>query len=203
MAKYAYARAGSRDASFAKQLQSFALFGVPKENTFVDEDVGICAAYGRLLEVLKSDDLLVIKSLSALGDDYGSISAEWSRLAVSKGADICVIDMPALDTRKGESREAVSAAVMQVLGFCTEREQRNRALQAKGIEAAKERGVKFGRPATQYSEEFLTAIQQFKTGEITLKQALALTGMKQSNFYYHLHKWEQGAVNRLQDSAHD
>ena len=190
MAKYAYARAGRREASLAKQLQSFALFGVPKENTFVDEDVGICTAYNRLLDVLRSGDLLVIKSLSALGDDYGSISAEWSRLAVSKGADICVIDMPALDTRKGESREAVSAAVMQVLGFCTEREQRNRALQAKGIEAAKERGVKFGRPATQYSEEFLTAIQQFKTGEITLKQALALTGMKQSNFYYHLHKLE-------------
>ena len=188
MAKYAYARTGRREASLAKQLQSFALFGVPKENTFVDEDVGICTAYGRLLDVMKRGDLLVIKSLSALGDDYGSISAEWSRLAVSKGADICVIDMPALDTRKGESREAVTAAVMQVLGFCTERERRNRALQAKGIEAAKERGVKFGRPATQYSEEFLTAIQQFKAGEITLKQALALTGMKQSAFYYHLHK---------------
>ena len=191
MAKYAYARAGRREASLAKQLQSFALFGVPKENTFVDEDVGIFIAYNRLLDVLRSGDLLVIKSLSALGDDYGSISAEWSRVAVAKGAYICVIDMPALDTRKGESREAVSAAVMQVLGFCTERERRNRALQAKGIEAAKERGVKFGRPATQYSEEFLTAIQQFKADEITLKQALALTGMKQSNFYYHLNKWEQ------------
>ena len=77
---------------------------------------------------------------------------------------------------------------MQVLDFCTERERRNRALQAKGIEAAKERGVKFGRPATQYSQEFLTAIQQFKAGKITLKQALTLTGMKQSAFYYHLKK---------------
>ena len=186
--KYAYARASQRGTSIGKQLQSFARFGVPKENTFVDEGVGICAAYGKLLDVLKRGDLLVIKSLSALGDDYGSISTEWSRLVGAKGADICVIDMPALDTRLGASREAVSAAVVQVLDFCTERERRNRALQAKGIEAAKERGVKFGRPATQYSEEFLNAVRRFKAGEITLKQALALTGLKQSAFYYHLHK---------------
>ena len=192
--KYAYARAVRNGTSLNRQLQAFARFGVPKEQTFVDGSEGVCAAYAKLLDVLNSGDLLIIKSLSALGDDYGSISAEWSRLVGAKGADICVIDMPALDTRNGESREAVSAAVAEVLDFCTERERRNRALQAKGIEAAKERGVKFGRPSTQYSEEFLDAVRRFKAGEITLKQALALTGMKQSNFYYHLHKLEQCAT---------
>ena len=63
-------------------------------------------------------------------------------------------------------------------------------MQAKGIEAAKQRGVKFGRPAKQYSEEFIDAVKRFKAGEITLKQALAFTGMKQSSFYYHVHRLE-------------
>ena len=43
------------------------------------------------------------------------------------------------------------------------------------LEAAKERGVKFGRPATQYDEEFLDVVRRFKSGEIILKQVLALT----------------------------
>lgn len=191
--KYAYARASRMSASLGRQLQSFARFGVPKENTFIDERAGACEAYAKLLDVLQRGDLVVIKSLSALGDDCGSISTEWSRLVGAKGADICVIDMPALDTRLGSDRDVVSSAVVQVLDFCTERERRNRALQAKGIEAAKERGVKFGRPATQYSEEFLDAVRRFKSGEITLKQALALTGMKQSAFYYHLKKLKESA----------
>ena len=198
MVKYAYARASQRGTSLAKQLQSFALFDVAKGNTFVDEGIGTYAAYAKLLDVLNSGDLLIIKSLSALGDDYGSISTEWSRLVGAKGADICVIDMPALDTRLGENREVVSAAVVQMLDFCMERERRNKTLQTKGIEAAKERGVKFGRPPTKYSEEFLDAVRRFKSGEISLKQALALTGMKQSNFYYHLNKLKGYGVNAVE-----
>ena len=64
-------------------------------------------------------------------------------------------------------------------------------MQAKGIQSAKERGVKFGRPTKQYSDEFIGAVKRFKAGEITLKQALAITGMKQSSFYYHIKRVER------------
>ena len=188
MAKYAYTRALQKGQSLNKQIQSFSQFGVLRENIFTDEQPNVYGAYGELLQILKRGDLLVIKSLSALGDGYGGIATEWSRITGSVGADICVLDMPALDTRLGSSREVVSSAVIQILNFCNERARKQSTLQAKGIQAAKQRGVKFGRPPKKYSDEFISAARRFKSGEITMKQALLLTGMKQSSFYYHVKK---------------
>ena len=191
MAKYAYARALQKGQSLNKQIQSFSQFGVSRGNIFTDEQPNAYGAYGELLQILKRGDLLVIKSLSALGDGYGGIATEWSRITGSIGADIYVIDMPALDTRSASDREVISAVVVQLMNFCNERARKQSTLQAKGIQAAKQRGVKFGRPPKKYSDEFIEAARRFKSGEITMKDALVLTGMKQSSFYYHIHKLEE------------
>ncbi len=190
MVRYAYARATNGGQSVLRQIQSFSQFGVEKAEIYADEKLNTRTAYGDLLQILKEGDLLVIKSLTALADGYDGMATEWTRIT-SLGVDICVADMPAVDTRRGENRGTVIAAVAQMLSFCAEKERAHSTLQAKGIEAAKQRGVKFGRPAKQYSEEFIDAVKRFKAGEITLKQALALTGMKQSSFYYHVHRLER------------
>lgn len=189
MARYAYARATNGGQSVLRQIQCFSQFGVEKAEIYADEKLNTRTAYGDLLQTLKEGDLLVIKSLTALADGYDGMATEWTRIT-SLGVDICVADMPAVDTRRGENRGTVIAAVAQMLSFCAEKERAHSTLQAKGIEAAKQRGVKFGRPAKQYSEEFIDAVKRFKAGEITLKQALAFTGMKQSSFYYHVHRLE-------------
>ena len=190
MAKYAYARTLNGGQSLGKQIQAFAQFGVEKSAIYADEKLNTRTAYGELLQVLKKGDLVVIKSLSALSDSYEGMATEWTRLT-SLGTDVCVADMPALDTRIGENRDAIAAAVGQLLNFCAEKERSHSALQAKGIQSAKERGVKFGRPTKQYSDEFIGAVKRFKAGEITLKQALAITGRKQSSFYYHIKRVER------------
>lgn len=187
MAKYAYARALQKGQSLNKQIQAFSQFGIQRADVFSDEQPNQRTEYGKLLDILKRGDLLVIKTLTALGDNYGAIATEWSRITGILGAGICVLDMPALDTRLGSSMEVVSSAVVQLLNFCDEKARKQSALQAKGIQSAKQRGVKFGRPPKKYSDEFVDAARRFKSGEITMKQALVLTGMKQSSFYYHLH----------------
>lgn len=194
MAKYAYARTLQKGQSLNKQLQAFAQFGVPKSNIYVDEKVGTSTSYGELLQVLKRGDLLIIKTLTALGDSYGAISTEWTRLTGSMGADIYVVDMPALDTRVGSDRAIVSSAVVQLLNFCDEKARNQSALQAKGIQSAKQRGVKFGRPTKQYSNEFINIVCKFCKKEITLNQALTETHMKQSSFYYHVKKLKESGM---------
>lgn len=194
MAKYAYARTLQKGQSLNKQLQAFAQFGVPKSNIYVDEKAGTSTSYGELLQVLKRGDLLIIKTLTALGDNYGAISTEWTRLTGSMGADIYVVDMPALDTRVGSDRAIVSSAVVQLLNFCDEKARNQSALQAKGIQSAKQRGVKFGRPTKQYSNEFINIVCKFCKKEITLKQALIETHMKQSSFYYHVKKLKESGM---------
>ena len=196
MAKYAYARVLQKGQSLNKQLQAFSRFGIPKDNVFVDDKSGMREAYGNLIQMLKKGDLLVIKTLNALNDGYENISSDWVRITDVIGADICIIDMPALDTRAGEDRKVIVAAVTQVLNYCAEKEKTQSALQAKGIESAKQRGVKFGRPPTEYSEEFIEAVCKFCKKELTLEQVLAVTRMKQSSFYYNVKKLKQlGMVN--------
>ena len=185
MAKYAYARTLNGGQSLGKQIQAFAQFGVEKSAIYADEKLNTRTAYGELLQVLKKGDLVVIKSLSALSDSYEGMATEWTRLT-SLGTDVCVADMPALDTRIGENRDAIAAAVGQLLNFCAEKERSHSALQAKGIQSAKERGVKFGRPTTQYSEEFVATVKRFSAKELTLCEALDVLHMKQSSFYYHI-----------------
>ena len=188
MAKYGYARALQNGQSLNKQIQIFAQFGVPKENIFVDEQPGMRNAYGQLLQLLKKGDLLVIKNLNCLGDGYGSIATEWMRVSETLSADICVADMPALDTRLGSNGEVISSVVIQILNFCDERAKKQSALQAKGVQSAKQRGVKFGRPTKKYSDEFIVTVARFRAKDITLEEALRITNMKQSSFYYHVHR---------------
>lgn len=175
-------------------MQAFSQFGIQRADVFSDEQPNQRTEYGKLLDILKRGDLLVIKTLTALGDNYGAIATEWSRITGTLGADICVLDMPALDTRLGSSMEVVSSAVVQLLNFCDEKARKQSALQAKGIQSAKQRGVKFGRPTKQYSNEFINIVCKFCKKEITLKQALIETHMKQSSFYYHVKKLKESGM---------
>lgn len=195
MTKYAYVRAMQKGQSLGGQIQAVTQFGVPKANIITDEQPGVRSRYGELLQILRKGDLLVIKSLAALSDGYESIACEWQRIAEVIGADICVIDLPAIDTRICDDRKVIISAVTQMLNYCAEKERAHSALQAKGIRYARQRGVKFGRPPKKYSEEFIATVAKYAEGRISLEEALAATHMKQSSFYYHKHKLEvSGAV---------
>ena len=104
---------------------------------------------------MRPDDLLVIKSIDRLGRNYDRILQEWKRITKDIGADIYVLDTPLLDTRsqgKNLIGKLIADLVLQLLSFVAENERANiKARQAEGIKAAKERGVKFGRPRTSLS----------------------------------------------------
>lgn len=194
MAKYAYVRAMQKGQGLSGQIQAVTQFGVPKTNIITDEQPGVRSRYGELLQILKKGDLLVIKSLAALNDGYDNIACEWQRIAEVIGADICVLDLPAIDTRICDDRKVIISAVTQMLNYCAEKERAHSALQAKGIRYARQRGVKFGRPPKKYSEEFIATVAKYAEGRISLEEALAATNMKQSSFYYHKHKLEVSGV---------
>ena len=82
-----------------------------------------------------------------------------------KMADIVVIDMPILDTRRGKGLIGtfLSDVVLQILSFAAENERVNiKQRQAEGIAAAKARGVKFGRPSKQLPDNFDPVYQNGK-----------------------------------------
>ena len=126
--------------------------GVAAQNIFIDKQSGKDFErpnYKKLLRRLKSGDLLYVLSIDRLGRNYNDILEQWRVLTKEKDIDICVLDMPLLDTRNGKDLMGTFIAdlVLQILSFVAQNERENiRKRQAEGIAAARLKGVKFGRP---------------------------------------------------------
>lgn len=198
MKTYAYARVSAKDQNLERQLSAFYDFGVEKSRIFSDKKSGKDferREYQRLVKKLRAGDLLVIQSIDRLGRNYDAIIAEWSRLTNDIGADILVLDMPLLDTRAKTDAlvsKFISDIVLQILSFVAENERTNiKARQAEGIRMARARGVRFGRPKFVYTDEFLSVADDFMSKKISAHTAMRALGLKQDNFYYHIHRIRQ------------
>ena len=195
MNTYAYARVSARDQNLDRQIAAFEEFGVERDHIFSDKKSGKDferKGYKRLLRKLKAGDLLVIKSIDRLGRNYDRIISEWTYITNTLGADILVLDMPLLDTRAKTDTlvgRVLSDVVLQVLSFVAQNERENiKARQAEGIRIAKQKGVKFGRPARTYSEHFLSVASDFLEKRVSSREAASELGISRENFYYHVKK---------------
>lgn len=148
---YGYVRVSSTDQNEDRQMIAILEADVPAKNIFMDKQSGKDfnrPNYKKLVKKLKAGDLLYILSIDRLGRNYEEIQKQWRILTKKIGIDICVLDMPLLDTRNGKDLMGTFIAdlVLQILSFVAQSERENiRKRQAEGIAAAKARGVKFGR----------------------------------------------------------
>ena len=186
---YGYIRVSSADQNEARQRIALRGRGVPDEQIYMDKQSGKDfnrPQYKRLLKKMKPGDLLCIQSIDRLGRNYKEIQEQWRILTKEKGIDICVLDMPLLDTRQGKDLMGTFIAdlVLQILSFVAESERANiRRRQAEGIAAAKARGVKFGRPSKPLPENFGAMYRAWRGRQMTLRQAAQACGMPLSTFY--------------------
>lgn len=186
---YGYVRVSSYDQNEERQLIAMQSVGVSKNNTFIDKQSGKDferPQYKKLINKLKAGDLLFILSIDRLGRNYEEIQRQWRVITKDIGADICVIDMPLLDTRNGKDLMGTFIAdlVLQILSFVAQNERENiKKRQAQGIAAAKAKGVKFGRPESLVPENFDKIIKDWDKGNISTAEALKLCNMSESTFY--------------------
>ena len=144
---YGYIRVSSTDQNEDRQRIALRKRAVPKQNIYMDKQSGKDfnrPQYKRLVRKLRPGDLLYVLSIDRLGRSYGEIQDQWRALTKDIGADVCVIDMPLLDTRSGKDLMGTFIAdlVLQILSFVAESERTNiRRRQAEGIEAARECGM--------------------------------------------------------------
>ena len=180
---YGYARVSTKEQKEDRQLLALSEMRLPERNIYVDKQSGKDferPMYKRLLKRLKEDDVLYIKSIDRLGRNYEEILEQWRVLTREKKVDIVVLDMPLLDTRRGKDLMGtfLSDIVLQVLSFVAENERKNiRERQKEGIEAARLRGVKFGRPSKPLPENFGQMSRKWMAGEISGRMAADLCGM--------------------------
>ena len=196
---YGYARVSSAEQKEDRQVIALSDEGVRNENIYVDKVSGKNferPQYQRLLKELKEGDLLYILSIDRLGRNYEEIQNQWRIITKEKCADICVIDMPLLDTRQGKDLMGTFIAdlVLQILSFVAQSERDNiRKRQAEGIAAARARDVKFGRPTIKVPENFAEIIRLWRGKEISIREALELCHMSEATFYRRAREYREEA----------
>lgn len=190
---YGYARVSSRSQNLDRQIEELKAFGLTESQLYIDQQSGKDfdrQAYRQLKEVLRPQDLLVIKSIDRLGRNYQAILEEWADLTKRRDVQIVVLDMPLLDTRSRPDNLVgcfISDLVLQILSFVAENERINiKTRQAEGIRIAKEKGKHLGRPRYIPPENFSLVAARYLRHECTLQQALDQLQIKKSTFYKYI-----------------
>ena len=197
--KYACWRVSSNEQNEARQLKAFRECGEEIDEIFGDKMSGKSMDrpdYQRMIEKLEPGDLVIFSSLDRMSRSYDDIAEEWRYITKEKGADILILDMrDLLDTRKGKDLVGtlISDIVVKLLSYVAETERRNiRKRQAEGIAAmpvdengrkvSKKTGRGFGRQE-KHPENFAEVFRKQRDGELSLKEALALTGVGRTRWY--------------------
>ena len=192
---YGYVRVSSIDQNEDRQMVALSEAGVSEKNIFIDKLSGKSfdrPQYKKLVEQLKAGDLLYILSIDRLGRNYEEIQKQWRIITKEKGADICVLDMPLLDTRQGKDLMGTFIAdlVLQILSFVAQSERENiRKRQEQGIAAAKARGVRFGRPEKPVPDNFGTIVSDWEKKKVSFEKTLELCDMSEATFYRKLREY--------------
>lgn len=127
---YGYVRVSSTDQNEDRQMMALNKVNVPEKNIYMDKLSGKDfnrPQYKKLVRKLKPGDLLYILSIDRLGRNYEEIQNQWRILTKEIGIDICVLDMPLLDTRNGKDLMGTFIAdlVLQILSFVAQSEREN------------------------------------------------------------------------------
>lgn len=192
---YGYVRCSSTDQNEGRQIIALKEVSVPEKNIFMDKQSGKDfdrPNYKKLVQELKEGDILYILSIDRLGRNYEEIQNQWRILTKEVGIDICVLDMPLLDTRNGKDLMGTFIAdlVLQILSFVAQSEHENiKKRQAEGIAAAKARGVKFGRPEKEAPDDFEEIVRAWEQKKLSFADALGKCNMSGATFYRRLREY--------------
>ena len=196
---YGYMRVSSKEQNEDRQKIALTEMGVPENNIYMDKQSGKDferTQYKRLLRKLNENSVLNIKSIDRLGRNYGELNEQWRIITKEKKADIVVIDMPLLDTRREKNLLGtfISDVVLALLSYVAENERTNiKQRQAEGIAAAKARGVKFGRPPLPIPQNFYQMHKDWRAGKITIEEAAKACNMCPKTFYSKAVKYEKSS----------
>ncbi|MDF2855499.1 MAG: recombinase [Neobacillus sp.] len=187
--KFGYIRVSAKDQNVARQVESMLKLGIDERDIFIDKLSGKNFKrdqYQLVKRMLREGDILYIHQLDRFGRNKSQILQEWSEITKSIRADIVVLDMPLLDTRKYKDSlgSFIADLVLQILAWEAETEREKiRKNQREGIDVALKNGVRFGRPEARITDDFKASYEKWKNKEITAVEAMRESKIKKTTFY--------------------
>ena len=188
---YGYARVSTREQNTDRQIEALMKFGVPEQQIIIDRASGKDTereGYQYLKrQILRSGDTLIIKELDRLSRSKADIKRELESFK-EMGVRVKILDIPTTLTDFPENQawvqEMVTAILIEVLGSIAENERMKiRARQREGIEAAKRKNVRFGRPPKTLPDNWQEVVRAVKRGELRPVDAMQDLRLSRSSFY--------------------
>ena len=178
--EFGYARVSTTHQNTDRQIEALLEYGIPERNIIVDKQsgkdfkrVGYLALKNTML---RAGDTLVIKELDRLGRNKQMIKEELEWLNVPTSLMEC----------DGQDwiLEMVSNILIEVMASIAEDERlKNHQRQSEGIQAAKNRGVVFGRPTVRKPENYEAVMEKVASGDMKAVEAMREMGIKKTTFY--------------------
>ncbi|WP_066827726.1 recombinase family protein, partial [Clostridium tepidiprofundi] len=156
---YGYARVSTKEQNLDRQLIELKKY-VDDNLIFTDKVSGKDMnreSYQLLRRIVQSGDVIYITSLDRLGRNKEQIKQELEYFK-EKCVRIKVLDIPTtmVDLNAGQEwiLDMVNNLLIEVLSTIAEHERKAiKRRQADGIKAAKEKGIKFGRPKVEIDDK--------------------------------------------------
>ena len=188
---YGYARVSTREQNTDRQIEALMKFGVPEQQIIIDRASGKDTereGYQYLKrQILRRGDTLVIKELDRLSRNKADIKRELEAFK-EMGVRVKILDIPTTLTDFPPEQlwvqDMINSILIEVLGSIAENERMKiRARQREGIEAAKRKNVRFGRPPKTLPENWQEIVREVKRGEMRPVDAMRILGISRSSFY--------------------
>ncbi|WNX83435.1 recombinase family protein [Agathobaculum sp. NTUH-O15-33] len=188
-----YARVSDDEKNLDAQLNAFHELGAQENEMFIDleSDRNTVRNSYQLLKnaALREGDTLIIKSLDRLSRNKADIKLELLWLK-ENGVRLKVVDMPTTMIELSEDQqwavELINNLLIEAFNSTVVHEYaEHRQRQREGIDAAKAKGIRFGRPPLEKEEEFYRLKKRWLSKEISTREAAKILGVSHQTFW----KW--------------
>lgn len=189
---YGYARVSSREQNEYRQIEALISFDMSKDNIIIDKcsdkDTERDGYQYLKRQILRRGDTLVIKELDRFSRNKSDIKHELEYFK-EHNIHIKILDIPTTLTDFPPEQmwvmDMINAILIEVLGSIAENERNKiRSRQREGIESAKKKKVKFGRPKQPKPDNWDSVMLRVASGAIRPTDAMKELGINRSRYYY-------------------
>ena len=188
---YGYARVSSKEQNEDRQLEALINSGVAEQNIIIDKCSGKDTereGYQYLKrQILRNGDMLVIKELDRLSRNKSDIKKELEYFK-NMGVRVKILDIPTTLADFSEEQtwimEMINSILIEVMGSIAENERNKiRSRQREGIESAKKKNIRFGRPPKTLPDNWRDVLKEVRNGNKKPIEAIKELGISRSCYY--------------------
>ncbi len=194
---YAYIRVSTKEQNTDRQHEAIKEYA--KANSlkykaiFEDKSSGKNfdrPQYQALKETVKTGDTIIIKELDRLGRNYEEIKQELAEYSLKK-VKVIILDLPQLNVEDTTLSSLLNNLVIELLSYIAQKEREKiHSRVMEGLQNAKEKGVRLGRPERTLPKDFEKYYKKWKAGEITAVEFSKLLNISRATLYRYIKEYE-------------